>query len=132
MAFLLKPFKSLDLYHSGQIQQRTVFGDFFFIFPKIGFDISCKLSSEETICKKCQSPLLTDFSLQLPKLMRRLMSWKHLAEARLISSHTSFPVDIVSCRNKKQNIFWMPLCSTSLLNTYSAMDKLCRRQIDIY
>ena len=27
---------------------------FFFIFLKIGFDISCKLSSQETICMKYQ------------------------------------------------------------------------------
>ena len=27
---------------------------FFLIFPETGFDISCKLSSMETICRKCQ------------------------------------------------------------------------------
>ena len=28
---------------------------FSYLFKKIGFDISCKLSPEETVCMKCQS-----------------------------------------------------------------------------
>ena len=32
-----------------------IFKIFFLFFPETGFDISCKLSPQETICMKCQS-----------------------------------------------------------------------------
>ena len=39
----------------GKNYSRRQFDLFFLIFPsKIGFDISCKLSPQETICMKCQ------------------------------------------------------------------------------
>ena len=40
----------------GQIQQFTIWSHFFSYFSKkTGFDISCKLSTEETVYTKCQS-----------------------------------------------------------------------------
>ena len=50
-SFILLAFTSLDRFNR---QELTILFFFFFFFQKIGFDISCKLSSWETICIKCQ------------------------------------------------------------------------------
>ena len=44
----------LTLSTLGKVFSRRYFEIFFLFFPEKGFDISCKVSSKETICMKCQ------------------------------------------------------------------------------
>ena len=44
---------------------------FFFVSKKIGFDISCKLSLDETICMKCQSCFLG----KIRKIFQNAICW---------------------------------------------------------
>ena len=49
-------FKGCPLPPHGQIHQMTNWWCFSYFSINVGFDISCKLSPEETICMKCQNP----------------------------------------------------------------------------
>ena len=68
MITLTLEMRSLMLYMLGKIFSRRHFEIlFFFLFSQeIGFGISCKLSSEETICMKCQN--LFSFLCKLRKI----------------------------------------------------------------
>ena len=53
---ILLIYSSLNFYHPmGKFSRRQNDDIFFYFSQKIGFDISCKLSPEETICMMCQS-----------------------------------------------------------------------------
>ena len=59
-AFKKQPFwmgLECEMAHPGQIQQTTIDDIFSCCSQKMGFDISCKLSLQETICMKSQSQI---------------------------------------------------------------------------
>ena len=51
-------FAEIIITHASCTVQEKKYKDiliFFYLFQKTGFDISCKLSSKETVCMKCQT-----------------------------------------------------------------------------
>ena len=56
---------------------------FVFFFKKIGYDTSCKLSSSETICIRCQ--IL--FSRKVRKIFQNVVCWNLYLACKLTDSH---------------------------------------------